>query len=73
MRLALLLLVAWASSAARQNAPRVLTEAEAVATAEAFVRANGYVDPADADPRAISVERGLTYGTAHRPAIATNQ
>jgi hypothetical protein len=33
--------------------PHLATEAEVVARAEGYVRANGYVDPADADPKVV--------------------
>jgi hypothetical protein len=33
--------------------PHLATEAEVVARAEAYVRVNGYVDPADADPKSL--------------------
>jgi hypothetical protein len=41
----------------------LLTEEEAIARAEEFVRLNGYVRREDADPRRLQVERSLTYGT----------
>jgi hypothetical protein len=43
---------------------RVLTEAEAVARAEEFIRINGYCQRQDADPKRMQVERNLTFGTA---------
>jgi hypothetical protein len=43
--------------------PHLLTEAEAVAKAERFVRVNGYVRAEDADPKLMQVERSLTYGS----------
>jgi len=44
-------------------AGRLLTEAEAIARAEEFVRVNGYVRTEDADPKRMVVERNLTYGS----------
>lgn len=41
----------------------VLTESEAVARAEEFVRLNGYVRTRDADPKRMQVERALTFGS----------
>jgi len=35
------------------GSPHLATEAEVVARAEGYVRANGYVNPADADPKAV--------------------
>jgi hypothetical protein len=42
---------------------RVLTEAEAVARAEEFIRINGYCKREDADLKRMQVERNLTFGT----------
>jgi hypothetical protein len=43
--------------------PHLATASEAVARAEEYVRVNGFVDPADADPKAIFDDppRGMTH------------
>jgi hypothetical protein len=69
MRLLLLLAIevvvgcAGAPPSSTKTAAHVLTEEEAVARAEEFVRVNGYVRREDADPQRMQLERSLTYGT----------
>jgi len=47
----------------QRSARHLLTEAEAVAMAERFVRVNGYLRTEDADPKQVQVERSLDYGS----------